>query len=109
MKNYIILQTTVSERKDAKKIAKTLLDKKLIACAQIDGPIESLYRWKGSIEMEKEYRLSAKTTADAAEKTMETIRKIHPYETPEIIGSNLNYIDSEYAEWLNGEVEDGGE
>lgn len=106
MKNIIVLHTTVENIEDAKKIAQVLLDLKLIACAQVDGPIESMYRWKDSIQTEKEYRLSVKSTDDLASQLIEKIKELHPYEVPEIIGQSLAYCLEEYKNWVNSEVKD---
>lgn len=104
MKNIIILYTTVAQIEDARKIAQVLLDLRLIACAQIDGPIESIYRWKESVETSKEYRLSVKSTKDRATQVMETIQKHHPYEVAEIVGQSQEYCSTEYQNWIVEEV-----
>lgn len=104
MKNIIVVHTTVEHIEDAEKIAQVLLDKRLIACAQIDGPIKSIYRWKESIETAKEYRLSVKSTADLAERVMEIIQTNHPYEVAEITGHPLEYCSPKYQNWLVKEV-----
>ncbi|WP_458777465.1 divalent-cation tolerance protein CutA [Desulforhopalus sp. 52FAK] len=104
MKNIIVLHTTVSKIEDAQKIASLLLGEKLIGCAQIDGPIESIYTWKDAIETEQEYRLSVKTTNALSTRVMEMIQKHHPYEVPEIVGNRLEYCSKEYQNWLIGEV-----
>lgn len=107
MKKIILLQTTVSDIKDARKIAKILLQENLIACAQIDGPLESIYRWKDKVETETEYRLGVKTTEDLAEEVISAIEKNHPYDLPEIVGNAYELISTEYANWVAGEVENG--
>ena len=64
MKNrqkYIQIFTTTTKKNDAYKIAKTLVNKKLSACVQITGPIESVYRWHGKIEKSREFLCIIKT------------------------------------------------
>ena len=46
MKTIVLISTTLENKADAERIAELLLERKLIACAQISGPITSLYRWK---------------------------------------------------------------
>lgn len=104
MKNTIIIHTTVTCLEDARKIATILLEQNLIGCAQIDGPIESIYRWENSIETSKEYRLSVKSTTALAPEIIATIEEHHPYDVPEIIGNSLDYCSSGYRNWLVGEV-----
>lgn len=104
MKNIIVLHTTVEKIEDARKIGRTLLNLKLIACAQIDGPIESIYTWKNAIENENEYRLSVKTIDDLAEMVIEKIKTLHPYEVAEITGHPMLYCSEEYSKWVTSEV-----
>ncbi|MFT5698675.1 MAG: periplasmic divalent cation tolerance protein [Desulforhopalus sp.] len=104
MKKTIVLHTTVAKKEDARQIAKVLLDHELIGCAQISGPIESIYRWKGIIESGEEYKLSVKTTAELATETIELIQAHHPYDVPEIVGNSLDICLKEYNDWLVGEV-----
>ena len=104
MKNIIVLHTTVSKIEDARKIVEILLRKKLVGCAQIDGPIESMYTWKDVVEVEQEYRLSVKTTSGLAARVIEMIQNHHPYELPEIVGNRLEYCSEDYKNWLIGEV-----
>lgn len=104
MKNIIVLYTTVADIEDARKMAHILLSLKFIACAQIDGPIESVYRWEGTMESEKEYRLSVKTIDDLAEQVIEKIKTLHPYELAEIVGQPVMYCSEEYKNWVASEV-----
>lgn len=106
MKNIIVLHTTVENIDDARKIAQELLDLKLIACAQIDGPLESMYRWKNSIQTEKEYRLSVKSTDALSSQVIDKMKALHPYEVPEIVGQPLRYCLEEYQNWVGSEVSD---
>ncbi len=107
MKKIIILTTTVSDIKDARGIAQILLENKLIACAQVDGPIESIYRWKDKIENDTEFRLGVKTTTELAEKVISVIQQNHPYELPEIVGNSYEFGSTDYASWVAGEVKNG--
>lgn len=107
MKKLIVVYTTVNDKDDARKIAQLLLKSNLIACAQIDGPIESIYRWKDRVETDTEYRLGVKTTRDLLEQVVSTIQKHHPYELPEIVGNAYEFCTTDYANWLAGEVDNG--
>lgn len=101
--NFIFIYITNPTEEEAKKIARHLLEKKLIACANI-FPISSLYWWKGKIADEKEVVVIAKTLEENFEKVKEEVKKIHPYSVPAIIkipvSSNKKYFD-----WLKGEIE----
>lgn len=68
----------------AKKIARHLLEKRMIGCANI-FPITAMYWWEGKIEDGREVVLIVKTTSDRVEQVREEIIKIHPFDTPCIL------------------------
>ena len=105
MKNkYIQVVTTISGKRGAEKIAKSLIDKRLAACVQIIGPIKSVYRWKGKIENAKEWVCVIKTRKTLYKKVESAIRKIHPYEVPEIIAMPIVAASKDYLKWLSDET-----
>ncbi|MEK7663889.1 MAG: divalent-cation tolerance protein CutA [Patescibacteria group bacterium] len=107
MKNrqkYIQIFTTTTKKNDAYKIAKTLVNKKLSACVQITGPIESVYRWHGKIEKSREFLCIIKTKMSNYKKVEKEIKIIHPYELPEIIALPIIEGSQEYLEWINKEL-----
>jgi periplasmic divalent cation tolerance protein len=87
----------------AKKIAKHLLKKRLIACANI-FPINSLYWWGGKICDEKEFVLIAKTAEEKFEEVKEEVEKMHPYSVP-CITKILVEPNKKYLNWLIKEVD----
>lgn len=104
MKSYIQISTTTDSKEQAQKIAKYLVEKKLAACVQINGPIESIYRWKGKVENAQEWLCLIKTREDCFSKVEAAIKKIHPYETPEIIAVPIVKGSKEYLNWLDKET-----
>lgn len=103
MARFIFIYITNPSKEEAKKIARHLLDKRLIACANIFGGVDSLYHWKDKIAEEKECILIAKTIEANYEKVKSQIEKIHPYDIPCIVripvSSNKSYFD-----WLKSEI-----
>ena len=107
MKNkdqYIQIQTTVAKKSDAEKIAKMLLENKLSACIQIVGPMTSIYHWKGKIEKSQEWLCLIKSKKSHFKKIEQAIKKIHPYETPEIIATPIVDGSREYLKWMHAEL-----
>ncbi len=100
---FIFIYITNQTKEEAEKIAKYLLKKKLIACANI-FPIRSLYLQKGKIADEGEIVLIAKTYESNFEKVKNDIEKMHSYAIPCIVkipvSSNKKYFD-----WLKNEIE----
>ncbi len=104
MSTAILVTTTFEHHDEAEKMATQLLEKRLIACAQIGGPITSCYWWNGKIENGKEYVLSMKSTELLYEKLESTIIGIHTYEVPEIIATPITKISRHYLEWMDQEL-----
>ena len=104
MTDYIQVITTTENREDADRIAKSLVDARLAACVQIDGPITSTYRWNGRIETSPEWRCVVKTRRDLFEQIDRAIRKIHPYDVPQILAAPILAGNPAYLDWLEGEL-----
>lgn len=104
MSNAILVMTTVENRADGEKLARILLEKRVCGCAQLEGPVSSFYWWQGKLEKAEEYRLQIKSDKTLFRRLEETIKKNHPYETPEIIGVEIGSISDEYGTWLNKEL-----
>jgi len=98
-----VVYTTIGSIQDARKIAHSLVEEQLVACVNIIPSAESVYSWKGKIQNDEEIILIAKTTDDNVKKTIQRIKKLHPYELPDIIvlpiigglKEYLNYISNQ--------------
>jgi len=101
MESYIQIITTTENRQDAEKIAAILVDEKLAGCVQIVGPITSIYRWKGCIETAEEWQCIIKSRRDLYEDVEKIIKKVHPYEVPEIIAVSMIEGSRDYLDWLD--------
>jgi periplasmic divalent cation tolerance protein len=106
MANFVFVYITNPSKEEARRIAKHLLDKKLIACGNI-FPISSLYRWEGNIAEENEFVLIAKTSETNFEEVRREVEKIHPYTTPCIVKIPV-YSNKKYFDWLKSEIKEGG-
>lgn len=96
---FIFVYITNPNKKVARRIAKYLLNNKLIACANI-FPIDSLYRWQGKMADEKEFVLIAKTKKENFEKVVREVEKIHPYDIPCIVKIPVS-SNKKYYQWLH--------
>lgn len=96
----IAVHTTVSTVEEARKIARTLVERKLVACAQISR-IESFYCWNGAVQNEPEFRLLFKTTDARYQAVESAIRELHPYELPAIWAVALARVHEPYAAWVD--------
>jgi periplasmic divalent cation tolerance protein len=95
----IAVITTVGNKKEARRIAKALVEAGLAACAQIEK-IDSVYTWKGAIEHGKEYRVLFKTTEARYDAVESAIREMHSYELPAIYAVAVDRIFAPYGAWI---------
>lgn len=105
MTDTIVVTTTLEKKEDAIHLGKQLLQKRLIACAQVSGPVDSLYWWKGKIEQAQEYKLLMKSSQSLWERLREAIEAQHPYDIPEIISMEISAVNVDYQTWLLEELQ----
>ena len=103
---YIQVFTTTDKNEVAKKIARVVVEKRLVACAQIVGPITSTFWWDDHIDEEEEWLLIMKTRKDLYDMLEEAIKNTHSYEVPEIIAQPIVAGNKDYFEWIDKETRD---
>lgn len=104
MSGAIQVLTTTGSREDADRIARSLVDERLAACVQVLGPITSTYRWQGAIEHGEEWLCLIKSHSDNYAELEQAIRRVHPYQVPEILAMPVVAGSQSYLEWLRGEL-----
>ena len=95
----VIIVSTFPNKTIIKKIGKQLVEKKLVACVNI-SKIDSIYSWKGKIENDSEYLAIFKTTKKNQVSLKNEIKKLHPYDVPEIAEITVNSMNKPYLDWL---------
>jgi periplasmic divalent cation tolerance protein len=109
MNDYIQVVTTTEHREDAERIAQALVEERLAACVQVAGPVTSTYRWQGKIENAQEWQCCAKSRRDLYVRIEQTIRRLHPYEVPEILAMPIVTGSADYLAWLDAETGGGND
>lgn len=99
MTHAILVTVTFPNSKDARHIAKTLVEAKLAACAQLED-IQSFYAWAGELCNEPEVRMTLKTRDTLFDALKAAILKDHPYQVPEIVATPITNASPDYLEWL---------
>src|ERR671918_321648 len=92
-----IIISTFQSRKSANNIAKKMVSKKLCACVNIIK-INSFYYWKNKLQYDNEYLCFFKTVTSTELK--KELKKVHPYELPEIVEVKIDSVDKNYLRWL---------
>lgn len=83
----------------ARKISRTLLQKRLISGAQIEK-IESIYIWEKHQTEKEEYKITMKSTEYKVEECFKLIKELSNYKCPEIIAQKIDYIDKDFKTWI---------
>ncbi len=100
----IILYCPFPNEQSAMHFAKILLEKKLIACAQVFPPMKSLYLWQDEIKTESETLLLLKTKKEFFATIEIELKTHHPYKCPCLIEIAFNRVNSAYLSWLETSV-----
>ncbi len=102
----LIQITTTADRKEAVElIGRTLVEKRLASCAQIVGPMKSIYRWKGKVEETQEWLCVIKSRRSLYGEIEAEIGRLHAYEVPEIVAVTIETGLPAYLKWVLDETD----
>jgi periplasmic divalent cation tolerance protein len=97
----IVILVTCRDRPQARKIARHLVEAKLAACVNVSSPVESIYRWKGKVESDREFLLVIKTRRGHFRAVEAAVRALHSYENPEVIALPIAEGSRDYLKWID--------
>lgn len=100
----IVVFITTPNKKEAEKISGILLDKRVIACANIISGVDSYFWWKGKKEKARECLMVAKTTMREMKRLVKIVKSAHSYEVPEIIAIPIIAGHKPYLDWIKKEI-----
>lgn len=104
MTPYLIVLVTCPTRKVARRLADKLVNGRLAACVNVLPGIESTFRWQGKVDRCREMLLVIKTTARRFPQLRAAVRKLHPYDVPEIIALPVVAGHAPYLRWVRSSV-----
>ncbi|MCW2912981.1 MAG: CutA1 divalent ion tolerance protein [Actinomycetia bacterium] len=102
---YVQVTTTIDSRQEAAILARSAVEERLAACAQLVGPIASTYWWEGEIESAEEWMVVFKTTIDRFEELARLITERHSYDTPEIMATPVVAGSADYLGWVSDQTD----
>jgi periplasmic divalent cation tolerance protein len=105
--NFRIALVTAPDLKTARRLARTALKARLIACANLVPRVESHYLWQGKIERGTEVLMILKTATRCVPKLEKLVIANHPYDTPEFIVMPLNNGNRRYLDWISASCAPG--
>jgi periplasmic divalent cation tolerance protein len=103
--DFRLLYVPVGTLAEARMIAATLVDERLVACANIIPAIESVYRWQGKVRREGEVLMLAKTRAELVDRARTRITALHSYAVPCVAALDISSANAPYLAWLAAETE----
>lgn len=104
MSEHLRVETTTDSREEASRLAKSVIEARLAACAQIVGPITSTYWWDDQIEQDEEWMVVMKTAADRAGALTAHLNEHHSYDVPEVVATPVTAGNGEYLSWVTNET-----
>lgn len=104
---YSIAFVTTPGTREARKIARRLVEEGLAACCNIIPQVESIFQWEGKVEDAAESLMVIKTRKSLQRKIISRVRELHSYDVPEVIFLPLEAGEPDYMKWLK-EMTAGG-
>lgn len=105
MSEVLLVLTNLPDRAAAERVANALVADGVAACVNILAECTSVYRWEGKLEHSKEVPLLIKTTRTAYARLEDVLRKLHPYELPELIAVPVTAGLPAYLAWVAQETQ----
>jgi periplasmic divalent cation tolerance protein len=97
-----VVLVTCSSEEEASRIARALVTERLAACVNIlDSPVRSIYRWKGRVQTAVEHLLVIKTRRARLTALEAAVKRLHSYDTPEVIAVPVTEGSRRYLAWLD--------
>ncbi|KAH8235699.1 hypothetical protein KR032_005708 [Drosophila birchii] len=95
---------TTPDRESAKKLAHSIIERRLAACVNIVPQIESIYLWEGKVTEDNEYLLMIKTRTERVDELSKFVRENHPYSVAEVISLPIRNGNLPYLKWITETV-----
>lgn len=101
--DIVSVTTTVASHQDALRLARAVVERRLGACAQVEGGLTSVYRWQDRLCEDAEVRVVIKTLDEHLPALQALFAQEHPYELPQFTVARLG-ASAAYAQWVRGEA-----
>jgi periplasmic divalent cation tolerance protein len=99
----VSLYATFPSDEEARRVARILVNERLVACANILGACHSIYRWEGAIEEAQEVAVIFKTSVGKAEAALSRLAVLHSYDVPAAVVWPIADALASYAQWVEAE------
>ncbi len=100
----LLVFTTLKNLDDARRLVRSLVDDRLVACGTLLPAATSVYRWQDAVAEEAEVVVLLKTLASRWDALAEAVRRRHPYDVPELLAVPVTHGLDAYLNWVGEEV-----
>ncbi|OWZ83335.1 divalent-cation tolerance protein CutA [Natranaerobius trueperi] len=95
---------TCDSMEEAEKLAKQLVEERLVACINVVPKIKSFFYWEGKAQSEEELLLLGKTRTDVVDQLVERVKYLHSYDVPCVVSWEITEGNEEFLHWIDSEV-----
>ena len=99
-----LVYVTAPTQDEALRLARLAVEERLAACANVLGPITSVYWWDGKLNQDPEVALVLKTRAGLVEALTERLKAAHPYEVPCVVALPIAAGNPDFLAWIRAET-----
>ena len=97
---HVLILTTLPAGADAAAFAAALVEDRLAACVSVLPEMESIYRWEGAVQRDRERQLIVKTSRDRVDALRQRVGELHPYDVPEFLVVPIVDGSDAYLRWI---------
>ena len=101
---YVTVFVTAANKDEAEVIARTLVQERLVACANVMDGIRSYFQWEGDVQAEDEVVLLAKTRSALFSDIEDRVKELHSYDCPCIVAWPIEVGSADYLAWIEAET-----
>lgn len=98
---YKMVYVTFPDREEALRVARTVIDERLAACANLRGEGTSVYVWNGEVQESQEWVVLFKTRAGCLDALKTRVIALHSYDTPCVVAWDLSDGHTAFFEWID--------
>jgi len=102
--SVVSVYVVFASAEEAERIGRDVVEARLAACANVLGPLRSIYRWQGKVESANEVAAIFKTSDAQADALMTRIAGLHSYAVPCIVVWPIDKVLQSYAQWVDDNV-----
>lgn len=101
----IFVYVTAGSGEEASRLARTLVEERLAACANVLGGMRSVYRWQGKVEEAEEVVVILKSTTERFAALEARVKALHSYECPCVVALPIAEGSGAYLDWIVAETQ----